>query len=453
MVVEFVVAKFFNRKLFKKVCEYIIMNVEELKDVILLQREEMKEKFEKFKIIDREIDKNRLLKFLKYPNILTILGVRRCGKSIFSWQIFSERKFGYINFDDERLSEIKTSDLNKVLQAFYEIYGTDMEYFVLDEPQNVERWELFVNRLRRTKKVIVTGSNSQLLSGELATALTGRYISFELFPFSFREFLEYHGMKINEFMTTKKISEVKKLLSEYLKIGGLPETYLFGKEITFRIYSDIIEKDMIRRLKIRRISTLKELAKYLVTNFAREITYRKLAHIFEIRDVHTVKNWIEGLENSYLFFLIERFSPKLKEQIIAPKKVYCIDNGIITSVSFRLSENLGNLMENLVGIELLRRKSYWHNDWEIYYFKDHQHREVDFVIKQGLRVNQLIQVTYASGRDEIEQREIKSLLRAAETFKKDKPELLVITWDYENEERIKNRKIKFVPLWKWLLNL
>lgn len=427
------------------------MNTEELKDIILLQREEMEEKFEKFKIIEREMGKSHLLRFLEHPNILAIIGVRRCGKSVFSWQLFSGKKFGYINFDDERLAEIKANDLNKVLQAFYEIYGTDIEYFVLDEPQNIEKWELFANRLRRTKKVIVTGSNSQLLSGELATALTGRYISFELFPFSFREFLEYRGVEVSTFQTTKNISQIKRSLAEYLKTGGLPETYLFGREMAFRIYSDIIEKDIIRRLRVRKRSALKELAKYLLTNSAKEITYRKLSHVFEIKDVHTVKNWIGGLENGYLFFILERFSPKLKEQIIAPKKVYCIDNGIITSASFRLSENTGRLMENLVAIELLRRKSYWHRNWEIFYWKDHQGREVDFVVREDLKVKQLIQVTYASAKDEIEQREIKSLLKAGDVFKNSKPELVVVTWDYEGEEEVKGKRVKFVPLWRWLI--
>jgi len=429
------------------------MNVERIKDIIEIQKREIEEKFKKQKIIEREVDKTYLLKFLSYPNILAILGVRRCGKSTFSWQIFSGKKFAYVNFDDERLLNLKKEDLDKVLQAFYELYGKNLEYIILDEPHNIKGWELFVNRLRRTKKVIITGSNSKLLSGELATHLTGRYIDFTLFPFSFREYLLFNNMKFSEFLTSEDVSEIKRLLKEYIEVGGFPEAYFFGKEIVVRTYFDIIEKDVIRRLKIKKIYALKELSKYLVSNFSSEISFRKISNILEIRDVHTTRNWINGLENSYLFFILERYSPKLKQQIIAPKKIYCIDTGIITSLAFRISENFGRLMENLVAIELFRRKSYWFNNWEIYYFKDYHQRVIDFVIKKGLNIKQLIQVTYASGKDEINQREIKSLEKAYELFKKDRPELLIITWDYEDVLKKDILEIKCIPLWKWLFNI
>ncbi|MFH7882519.1 MAG: DUF4143 domain-containing protein, partial [Candidatus Aenigmatarchaeota archaeon] len=178
-------------------------------------------------------------------------------------------------------------------------------------------------------------------------------------------------------------------------------------------------------------------------------TMRRLSSTFEVRDSHTLKNWIDALENSYLFFILERYSPKLKEQIIAPKKIYCVDTGIVNAVSFRTSENFGKLMENLVGVELVRRKNYWYKNLEIFYWKDYQQNEVDFVLKNGLKVKQLIQVTYASSKDEVEKREIKSLVKASNLLKcKD---LLVITWDYEDQQKIKNKKIVFKPLWKWLL--
>ncbi|MCD6434678.1 MAG: AAA family ATPase, partial [Candidatus Diapherotrites archaeon] len=160
------------------------MNTEEIKKIITSQKEEIEEKFEKTKIIKREVEYKKLLSFLSAPNILAVLGLRRCGKSILSLQIFKEENFGYVNFDDERLSEFKTKDFEKLLNAFYELYG-EIDKIILDEPQNIENWELFANRLRRTKKIIVTGSNSRMLSGELASVLTGRHIAFTLFPFSF----------------------------------------------------------------------------------------------------------------------------------------------------------------------------------------------------------------------------------------------------------------------------
>ena len=146
---------------------------------------------------------------------------------------------------------------------------------------------------------------------------------------------------------------------------------------------------------------------------------------------------------------MSKFSNKRSEIERSPKKVYCIDPGFVSTLSFKLSRNYGRNMENVVAVELLRRKSYWHRNWEVYYWKDYQQREVDFVIKEGLKVKQLIQVSYASGRDEIERREIRSLLKASEEL--NCKELLVITWDYEGEERVRERKITFVPLWKWLL--
>ncbi|MBU5678370.1 MAG: ATP-binding protein [Candidatus Aenigmarchaeota archaeon] len=426
------------------------METEEIKRVVIAQREEIKEKFEKTKIIEREVDKSKLRKYLSAPNILVVLGIRRCGKSIFSLQIFEGTNYGYINFDDERLAEFHARDFEKLLQSFYELYG-EVDHIILDEPHNIDNWELFVNRLRRTKKIILTGSNSRLLSGELASRLTGRYIDFTLFPFSFYEFLNYNNVAIGKeyLYSTKSIALVKKSLNDYLRIGGLPEAYLLGREIIVRIFSDIVEKDIIRRLKIKKKSIFKEVAKYLISNSSCEITLSKLKNIFEIKDLHTIKDWIDGMEEAYLIKIINRFSPKLKEQFIAPKKVYCNDTGIVNAIGFKLSEDIGKIIENVVAVELLRRKSYFSNALEIFYWKDYQQNEVDFVLKEGLRVKQLIQVTYASAKDEIEKRELKALLKASKLLRC--KNLLIITWDYEDDLKINGKKIKCSPLWKWLL--
>jgi predicted AAA+ superfamily ATPase len=439
-----------NYKLFINVCDFIIMELREIKEVVTSQAEEIKEKWQKTKIIKRHVDKNRLKGYLSYPNILAILGIRRCGKSILSIQLLKDEKYGYVNFDDERLANFNYKDFDKVLQAFVELYG-EVEYIILDEPHNIEKWELFANRLRRTKKVIITGSNSKMLSGELATFLTGRYIDFVLFPFSFDEFLDYKEFSFEEkdAYSINKIGAVKKYLEEYIKIGGLPEAYLFGREILVRIYSDIIEKDIIKRLKIKRKATFKEFAKYLISLSGSEFTLSKLKNVFGVKDVHTIKNWISGMEDAFLIKMLQRFSPKLKEQFIAPKKVYCMDTGLGNVISYKLSENRGRLIENLVAIELLRRKSYWLNNWEIFYWKDYQQNEVDFVIKEGLEIKQLIQVTCASSKDEIERREIKALIKASELLKCE--DLLIITWDYEDEIKVNSKAIMCLPLWKWLL--
>ena len=189
----------------------------------------------------------------------------------------------------------------------------------------------------------------------------------------------------------------------------------------------------------------------LISNFKNYISFRKLKEKFGLGSEHTIKNYINYLSEAYLFFFLNKFSFKPMEIEKSNKKVYYIDIGIANSVAIKFSENKGKFLENLIAIELLRRKSYWFNNWEIYYFKDYQQNEVDFLIKEGLEIKQLIQVTYASSKDEIERREIKSLIKASELLKcKD---LLIITWDYEDEIKENNKVIKCVPLWKWLLEI
>jgi len=182
---------------------------------------------------------------------------------------------------------------------------------------------------------------------------------------------------------------------------------------------------------------------------AREISFNKLKNILNVRSLQTIKNYSEFLSTSYLIFFLEKYSPKLKLQMISPKKVYCIDNGFVEAMSFKASEDFGRLMENLVAVELMRRKSYWFKNQEIYYWKDYQQNEVDFLVKEGEKIKQLIQVNYVSDKNEIETREIKGLLKASELL--NCKNLVVITWDYEDEISIENRKIIFRPLWKWLL--
>ncbi len=418
----------------------------DFKSIIKEQREEL-EKIEKEENIIERTGLEESKKALKYPNILAILGIRRCGKSIFSYLLAKTYKFAYINFDDERLAGLKTEDLNKILESFYELYG-DIEYIVLDEIQNVDNWELFVNRLRRTKKIILTGSNSKLLSGELSTHLTGRYLDKLLFPFSFKEFLKLKEFKENKIHTTKEKAEIMKFLQEYLEMGGFPEAYKFGKGMISRIYEDILTKDILLRYNISKKDEIKKLAKYLITNSSEQITYSKLAKIFNIKHISTISNWISYFENSFLLFKLERFDFKLKQQFVAPKKIYCIDSGLVNSIGFKFSENKGKIMENGVALELQRRKSA-DRSLEVYYWKDHQQNEVDFVLKRDKRIESLIQASNIATKEEIKEREINALRKASKELRcKD---LMVITWDYESENKFERNNIKFIPLWKWLL--
>ncbi len=424
------------------------MDLELLKVTIEEQRERIEKLMEKENMIGREL---KVSEYIKYPNSLVILGVRRAGKSVLSIQTFYKQKFAYINFDDERLIDLDTSDLNKILQIFYELYGPSVDNLIFDEIQNIRGWELFITRLRDTNRVIVTGSNSNLLGGELATRLTGRHIDVTLFPFSFKEFLRYEKFEIKTVFTTKEKAQLIALLRVYLKNGGFPESIRSGKEIVASIYSDILTKDIINRHKIKNREDLRKVARYLVSNSANEFTFKSLRGVSETNSLITLSNWVRYMEEAYLLFRLERFSFKLRQTFKAPKKIYCIDNSIISSIGVRLSEDLSGLMENMVAVELFRRKSYDRKSQEIYYWKDHQQHEVDFLIKENFKISRIIQVTYASSREVIKPREISDLIKASKELHCN--DLLVITWDYEAEEKVKGKKIRFVPLWKWLLDV
>lgn len=416
----------------------------DLRPIIKEQREELELIERQERLIEREALESAKAA-LKHPNIAAVIGVRRCGKSIFSYLLAKQSRFGYINFDDERLVGLTAKDLNDVLEAFYQLYG-EIDWVVLDEIQNVPGWELFASRLRRTKRVIVTGSSSRLLAGELATKLTGRYVDITLWPFSFREFLDLKQFKKAATYTTLEKAKLLTLLREYLELGGFPEVNKFGKMMLPRIYNDIITKDVLLRHRIKKKEGIRALAKYLVTNFCEEVSYTKLAKILNVKHISTLSNWLSYLEEAFLIFKLDRFAFKLKAQFLAPKKIYCVDNGIASAVGFRFSESLGKLMENLVAIELQRKKNY---GLEIYYWKDHQQNEVDFVIKKGRVVKELIQVTYARSADEVAEREVKALIKASKELKC--KNLVVISWDYRAEQKVKGKNIKFIPLLDWLL--
>ena len=423
------------------------MNTEEIKSILKDQKEELRI-FLSGKIIDR--DTPDLLSFLKIPNILAIIGVRRSGKSTLSAMLLKDKNFGYVNFDDERLAGVTVDSLNNVLQAVYELEKNECKYLLFDEIQDVKGWELFVGRLRRSKHIILTGSNAKMLSGELATHLTGRYIDFTIFPFSFKEFLRFSGVKTDKVISTFEGAQIKNAFETYLRLGGFPEALTIGRAMLPRIYGDILQKDLISRYKIRNKQAFRELTKYLISNSGKEISYSKLTKIISIKNVHTVKNYIEYLRSAYLIVVLERFSFKLKHQILAPKKVYCIDNGIIESVGFNISDLKGVLMENTVAIELLRRSTNPNDPTEVFYWKDYSQKEVDFVLKAGPKVKQLIQVTYASSRTDIRDRETNALLSASKELRCNN--LIIISWDYSDRYKTDGKIIHIMPLWRWLVD-
>jgi hypothetical protein len=413
----------------------------DFKSILKEQKEELESISAREKIILRE-NLEEAKEHLVHPNVLVITGIRRCGKSIFAYLIVKEEEFIYINFDDERLANINPGDLNEILCAGYELFG-NTEYIILDEIQNIKGWELFVNRLRRTKKVIITGSNSNLLSSELATHLTGRHTDIRLFPFSFKEYLKYKGFQLSRAYTTLEKSQIINLLEEYIKIGGMPEAYKLGNTMLLNIYEDILTKDIILRYRLTKFTELKNLSRYIISNSGTEISYNKLTKTLGIGHVSTISNWIAYMESAFLYFKTERFDYKLKKQYLSNKKFYCIDTGLINNIGFKFSEEKGRLMENLVAIELQRRKNV--QQTEVYYWKDNYHKEVDFILKKDRKIIEQIQVTYTNTKTDIKERETEAMKKAGKELKTNKN--IIITWNYESEEK----GIKYIPLWKWLL--
>jgi len=363
-----------------------------------------------------EIYKREVIPDLPKPKIILVIkGVRRCGKSRLCYLIsknFEEKESLIINFDDPRLSGIKAQDIIKIVEIYQRKVNEKLpKLLVLDEVQNIKEWEKVAKFYAEAKQinVIVTGSSSKLMSEEYASVLTGRHIDFELFPLSFREVLEWK--KINyktEIDRSKNKIKILKELEEYIKFGGFPEVFLTKKikektSLLREYFNDILTKDIVKRFSIREIEKIENLAMIYLSNISTLQSFNKLKNIVNL-SLDSVERFSKYFEIAKLFIFIKKFGYSLKQQILNPRKVYCIDTGFFNALGFKFSANIGRLIENLVAIELSRRKSYWYNNWEIYYWKDYQQREVDFVIKEGPRIKQLIQVTYASDRDEIEQR-------------------------------------------------
>lgn len=425
-------------------------SIAEIRSAIADRDAEMRELSRREPLIPREMVLPPGHPALGMASVIT--GPRRAGKSVCSYQTASRfDRFVYVNFEDERL-EMPGTELNKVLEAAHGFRGK-FDTLVLDEIQNIRGWERFVARIVPTIRVIVTGSNARLMSRELATFLTGRHMDHRLFPFSFREFLVRKGSPVarEDLAVTRTRAETYRSLEEYLKIGGFPQASTAGAPYLAELYRDVLERDIVSRYRVRDISKLREVARFLVSNYAAEITYQRLNHAFEVRGTHTVANWMRYLESAYLLFELNRFSYQLKEQFRAPRKLYCIDTGMVNAVAFASSSNAGRLLENLVAVELQRRRSYWEPDLEVFYWKDHGQREVDFVLKQGRAVRQLLQVTRISDRLELDPRELEALTRAGEALRCDR--LTVLTWDLEDELRSDGKRIELRPVVDWLLDV
>ena len=378
-----------------------------------------------------------------------VIGVRRSGKSTLCFNALRKAgvHYAYANFDDERLEELETKDLDNVLQTLYKIYGK-FDYLFLDEIQNIDGWPLFVNRLLRQRiHIIITGSNAKLLSTELATHLTGRHHKIELFPFSFKDWCTIKEVDYTR-LTTKNKGLLSKAYDEYFRQGGFPEL-ISGeenpKEYISTLIDNIISQDIKKRYKIRNIDALKRLTHHILNETPTLIVKDTLQKIIGIKSERTLGNYLMYLNQTYLISTISKYSSRSRERA-RNEKSYAIDVAFMDKRENAFSgENLGWRLETIVYLELLRRKAGTEND--IYYYQGRS-AEADFVVCDGNKTLAVYQVSYDISNDKTRKREIKGCIAGAKATKCDN--IFLIT-DHESEVIEEDGySIQVVPIWEWL---
>ncbi len=380
-----------------------------------------------------------------------VIGVRRSGKSTLCYQALSHQgmKYAYADFDDERLADLNASQLNDVLEILYKIYG-DFNYLFLDEIQNIEGWHLFVNRLLRKKMhVIITGSNAKLLSGELATHLSGRNKEISLYPFSFKEYCVMKGID-TEKKTTKAEAFRRAAFDDYLKQGGFPEllTISDNKSYVKNLVDNILKRDIEQRYKIRYKAAFENMAHHLLNNSPTMIVTTDLANLFNFRSEHTAKNYLDYLKQAYMLIGVQKYSQKSKQRL-AQEKVYAVDVAMMDQRDNAFAgDNLGHRLETIVLIHLLRQCKI--KGYDIYYLNE-RYGECDFVVCKGNHVVQAIQVSYDISAEKTRKRELKGLLLAAEQTKCDN--LLLLTDHESGTTEESGHQVKIQPVYEWSIEI
>ena len=408
---------------------------------ILLDQQSFLERNDR--LVERDVD---LGKMINSKEIVIISGIRRCGKSTLLRMISSDlnRNKLFIDFSDIRFVTFSIDDYGLLDECVLELFG-DVEVYLLDEVQNIPMWQRWVNNLFTTgKKVFLTGSNSNLLSSEISTYLTGRNRVIVLSPFSFREFLRLKDIHVDNIdrLTTREKALVRRSFDEYLRTGGFPEVLIQDDVGLARNYfEDIITRDIVVRYGIRDIGELKELALYLISNTGYSVSYNNLRNITGIKSLSTIKSFLDHLEEAYLFQRIKRFSYSIKKQRAVPSKIYAGDVGFITSTAFSFSENRGHKLENLIFNQLQRGGK------DLFYHLEN--KECDFIIKDGPKVIQAIQVSENISNKPTRAREIEGLVNAMRAY--DLSEGTIITYDTNQELEVEKYSITIIPAWKWLL--
>ncbi len=390
---------------------------------------------------------------LSSKQIKLITGPRRTGKSTEALLMLKGKNFAYLNFDDGKL--LANWDDDVVWETLQLVYP-DFEYLLLDEVQNLDGWDLWVSKLYRLGvNMVITGSNAKLLSSEMATLLTGRYIQIEMLPFSLAEFFAWHHRDLQASSESESPSasedgnaSAMSLCQDYLHHGGYPET-VEARSLTqsylSTLFDSIIWKDIAKRHNVRNIEDLNNLAMYLVSNFCNPFSANELADELGFSSVATTKKFMGYLREPYLFYYLPRYNNKLKLMKKAPQKVYIVDNGFVEAKAFSLSENLGRLLENQVFIELIRRG--YSTEKSLFYYRSRNDKETDFVTRQGTKVDALIQVCYDMSSERTLRREVDSLIECAGELKCNN--LQIVTMDEERTIEKNGYQIKVVPVWRF----
>lgn len=421
------------------------MDIRELETALLDQKEELEA------LRNKSFSYREEERMINLESSLTqvVIGVRRSGKSTLCFNALERSKvsYAYVNFDDENLIDLSVKDMNNVLQVLYSIYG-DFTHLFFDEIQNIEGWHLFVNRmLRKGIHVLLTGSNSKLLSGELASHLTGRHHTIELLPFSFKDWCSYNGIAMAP-LTTKNKGLLMGAFDKYLHQGGFPELLVEPDHTNYieSLFHDIITQDIRKRFKVKYIDSLERLARHLLNISPAVIVKDKLQKQFGFKSHHTLGNYLSYLTQTYLLCKVSKYSSKSKERSVA-EKVYAIDVAFMNKRENAFAgDNLGWRLETVVYLELRRRIMTAEED--IYYF-DNGNTEADFIVCSGSKVMGIYQVAYDIENPRTRRREINGAVAAA---KHTKCSNVFILTDHHSETIVSNGiEIKAMPVWEWIV--
>ena len=414
-----------------------------MKTIVLNQRKERDELLSRPYLTRRiSLDTDTLL---NSHLIKLITGPRRVGKSTQALLMLRDKNFAYLNFDSQQL--LDAWDANLVMRMLDDVYP-GYDYLLLDEVQNLDAWDMWVSELyRQGKNLIITGSNAKMLSSEMATVLTGKYLQVEMLPFSLEELFDWHKLDLH-YLMPEQGAECKVLTDDYLRNGGYPEVVASRQLVRSyldTLFDSIVWKDVAKRHNVRNITDLNNLAVYLASNFCNPLSATELAEELGLSSVNTTKKYMDYLHEPYLFYYLSRYNNKLKLMKKAPRKVYVVDNGFVAAKAFSVTENLGRLLENQIFIELVRRG--YDTEKTMFYYRSRNDKEVDFVLRQGAHIERLVQVCYDLSSPKTEKREVDAIVESAGELKCDN--LTIVTYDDERTIEKDGYKIDVIPIAKF----